>query len=105
MLFELLAIDIGEAAFREFWEVREIMLLAAPQLQLCSIKSFGVSCSLDFQDPIVPHGPDAFVEGPLNETPDSKELSAINGELALGLVGPPVLLLAVFTAVVDRRLV
>jgi hypothetical protein len=41
----------------------------------------------------------------LNETSDSEELFAINGELALGLVGPPVLLLAVFTAVVDRRLV
>lgn len=105
MLFQLLAIDIGEAALREFWKVREIMFLAAPQLRLCSIKSFGVSCSLDFENSIVPHGPDAFVEGPLNETSDSEELFAINGELALGLVGPPVLLLAVFTAVVDRRLV
>jgi hypothetical protein len=66
---------------------------------------FGVSCSLDFENSIVPHGPDAFVEGPLNETSDSEELFAINGELALGLVGPPVLLLAVFTAVVDRWLV
>lgn len=105
MLFEPLAIDIGEAAFREFWEVREIMLLAAPQLQLCAIERLCVSSPLDFQNPIVPHGPDAFVEGPLDEASDSEELSAINGELALGFVDPPVLRLAVFTAVVDRRLV
>lgn len=80
------------------------MLLATSQLQLCAIIPSSVSRLLDFQDLIVPHGRDAFVEGPLDETSNPEELSAIHGELALGLMGLPMVTLAVHVTIVGRRL-
>jgi hypothetical protein len=80
------------------------MPLAAPQLELRTIKHFSISSPHDLHDVVVPHSFGRGIEGPLHETSEPEKLSAINCESALYLMsGLPMITLASFAAVVGRR--
>lgn len=76
------------------------MLQVAFDTELGTISVFNL---LNVKNPIAPHGFRAGVESPLHETPDPEELFTVACKFALGLMGLPMLTLAILATVVGGR--